>query len=655
MSDAYSLLNIDLNALKDFPIQANRVGSIQTMRTIRQNIRKLKEIEGRLFTNEELKVSKQSIEEVICKVRKSARSGVINMDDWTMRELRIVSYYMMKLQGDNDVYNYALSLLEKGWRNMFFNGLVFYVLNSWNLIKPELRKKTCRLLTDKLTGYTDNNRKYVILKNYANFFEEAGPARMATLLVSKKLDVREAPQIIGHKPSSFAQSFYSDVIVKYYEKVEASIEILEEVFEVHNDLRTKKLLFANLVEQADKSGDVFRQTQLSRFINRILGDITLTSTWAPFPGATLDEALKLKHAMQLVNMWFTRRIIETFFEVCVQDLERKNFWLDYVQYVSKFKIVGSTLTKRALQNDPRTNIMFLRHFIETNSVSSQTSALVLCMKNKVIVEFSDTGALYVYNQEHSQVKFLRTGARFMSSTSNLKIPSMNMLVETDWGYNYFNEEGRMTHQGYWQDRLSDWMQRKIVNSTASYSSYLDTKDDKIFVATALPEEEVIEEPIQKAENRPDKISASATQLDLFSTVSPVNRQSSPQESRPASKPSVQTFQALSETTVKYETGIKFLLASKWVFNGSCRVICNSHGYYINIFKGQRFVHIGSLREGATTNGNIWIKKEYGGTGWHEVVHSLSDREVTIGYIKQGGGGLMFKQKLSQYNIMHIKL
>ena len=324
MSDAYSLLNINHDVLKDFHLLANRVGDHQTEKVINQNLRKLKSIEERMFVDEGIKVSKQSIDEILYKVVQAAHKEVINKEDWTMRELRIVSYYIMKLQDDEIAFEYALILLDKGWRNLYFNGLVFYLMNSWFLIKSNLRLKTSQLLIKKLQEYADNNHRYIMLKNHANMFEEVGPQRMAYLLASQNKDVREAPLVLGCKPSAFSQSYFSDVIVKYCERRPLDEDILEEIFEVHNVKRTKQLLFADLVMKADKEGDAMKQTQLSKFINRSLGDVTLTATWAPFLGATNEEAHRLKRAMQQVNLWFTRRVIETFFEVCVQDRERQS-------------------------------------------------------------------------------------------------------------------------------------------------------------------------------------------------------------------------------------------------------------------------------------------------------------------------------------------
>ncbi len=665
MSDAYSLLNINHDVLKDFHLLANRVGDHQTEKVINQNVRKLKSIEERMFVDEGLKVPKQSIDEILYKVLQAAKSENIRMEDWTMRELRIVSYYMMKLQDDEKAFIYALLLLDEGWRNMYFNGLVFYLMNSWCLIKPNLRVETSKLIIKKLHEYRDNNRRYLLLKNHANLFEEVGPQRMAYLLVSQNKDLREGPSILGCKPSAFSQSYFSDVIIKYNAKHPLEEEVLEEIFEAHDVKRTKQLVFADLVLKADESGDALRQTQLSNFINRTMGDVTLTATWAPFLGATNEDAQKLKNAMQKVNLWFTRRIIETFFDVCVQDQDRKRFWLDYVPYVRGFKIVGSMITKRVLQNDPRISMMFHRHFIETNSTYSQTAALVLSIKDYVLVEFSDTGALYAYKQDHKKVQFLRRGIKYMTSTNDLKEKSMDNLVgNVDWGEYYYSyqDEGRLIHVGYWQKRLKRWLNNKVMTSSNTGTSFFDTKDDDTFTAQPLPKQEKIHKPIERvvkpavdAQKPNDQSSRSNSQPkegDLFAG------HSLQRSSQMSLRPQQSSFQA-PRTPVKpltnavYEQNVFYNISSKWFFNDVCRVVCNSKGFYVNIFQTKMFVKIKGLDANSPT-GSIWIKRP-NLQGWSKVIHSLSsNREYTVGYIKQGGGGLIYKLDLNQTSFMTIK-
>lgn len=662
MSDIYNLLNINHDMLKNFHLLANRVCDHQTEKVINQNVRKLKSIEERMFVGEGLSISEQSINEILYKVIQAAQNEDVKTEDWTMRELRIVSYYMMKLQDDDNVFGYALRLLDKGWKNMYFNGLVFYLINSWCLIKPNLRIDTSKLIIKKLQEYQDNNQRYLLLKNHANLLEEAGPQRMSYLLVGQNKDLREAPSLLGCKPSAFSQSYFSDVIVKYNAKQPLEEDVLEEIFEVHNVKRTKQLVFAYLVIKADESGDTLKQTQLSKFINRTLGDVTLTETWRPFLGATYEDAQKLKYAMRKVNFWFTRRIIETFFEVCVQDIDRKSFWLDYVPYVRGFKIVGSTMTKQLLQNDSRVSNMFQQHFIDTNSKNSQTSALVLSIKNYVLVEFSDTGSLYAYKQDHKKVQFLKRNEKYIPSINDLKDTSMDRLVDnTIWDTEY-NDEGNMRHSGYWQSRLKTWMNIKVMTSSNTATSFFDTKDNDIFTAQPLPKQEKILKPQKDREKSTDdlqepKVQSSkpktqAAQENLFAKYA--FQQSSVKSSEVQTSesnvpnPSVKTW-----NNAVYEQNIKFKIASKWFFNDLCRVVCNHNGYYVYISKTKMFVKIKDL-DGSFPYGSIWVKRP-NAQGWSKVIHSMSSyRETTVGYIKIGNCGLIYKLDLNQTSYMEIK-
>jgi len=622
MNDIYSLLNINSGVIQDYPLLANRVVDHQIEKVINNNMGKLKQIEDRMLIDKGIEIPKRSIDEVIRKVIRLSKQNDNSPENWTIRELRIVSYYLMKLRNDSKDYYFALSLLDNNWRNIYFNGLIFYLMNTWNSIEAEYRDATSKLVTKKLREYTDNNKRYKLLKNHTDLLEKAGPIRMAAIISAKKMNLTDAPIIMGFKNSIFKQSYFSDVIIKFIESNNINdLDYIEEVLGIHDLDRTKKLLFANLVEKADKIGDGLNRSILCRYINRILGDVTLASTWAPFAGATYSEAEKLKRTMKLVNMWFAQQIIEVFFEVCVQDRDRKQFWLKYVQYVSGFKIVGSTAIKRLLQNNSKIGGMFLRHFIETNQYSSQTAALVLFIKNKMIVEFSDTGALYVYNQNHNQVKLITSRQRSLNSTNDLKIPSMQLLIEiSEWGSLYFNEEGRMTHQGHWQSRLSSWIQKMVLSNNNTNVSFLELKDDDIFKETPLPCEEDIS-------------------LD-------------------------EDFEYLNETEEKkleeeqnndiiiYENNVTSKIYSKWVDN--IRIVANDNGFYVNRVSSSQYAKIKRMLPGQHPIGSIWIKRT-NSPEWSEIVHFYNGAEICIGYMKHFASGILYKETLIQQNSKQINL
>ena len=618
MSDIYSILNINSGIIQDFHLLADRVADHQIEKVINKNVRALKQIEERMFVDKGLNIAQQSIDEIISKVIHMAPSGDTSMNNWTIRELRIVSYYLMKLRDDNVCYLYALELLDKNWKNMFFNGLVFYLLNSWHSIESDYRDLTSQLLVRKLNSYSESNRRYSLWRNRANLFDSNGPVRMAALLKAKNMSMAEAPSLLGFKNTSIKQAYYSDVIVKYVETNHiTNLDSIEQVFELHNLDRTKKLIFAYLVETEDRIGDGLRRAQLCRYANVKLGDVTLASSWAPFTGATEKEVQRLRKAMELVNMWFLQQIVESFFEICVQDRERKSFWLKYVQNrsITRFKIIGSTAIKRLLQSNSKIGSMFLRHFIETNSYSSQTSALALFMKNKMFVEFSDTGALYVYNQTHSMVKKV-TNARYgISSTNELKIPSMNVLIEANtWGGYYYYEEGRMTHQGYWQQRLEGWLNKMVLSSDNNSMSFLEQKNDDVFKAKPLPAENFKPLAAESVETE------TATEQD-------------------------KVVEKKEESLVLESVPVEFRykIASKVLENG-VRVVANAKGFYLSLGKNH-YELIKSFASGQAPNGSIWMKKATM-IGWYEIVHNYHGTDTrSIGFIRITNGEVTFKEDL----------
>lgn len=627
MSDIYSILNINSGIITDFHLLADRVADHQIEKVINKNMRTLKQIEERMLVDKGLNIAQQAIDKIISKVIRMAPSEDTSMDNWTMRELRIVSYYLMKLRDDNVCYRYALDLLDKNWKNMFFNGLVFYLLNSWHSIEPEYRDMTGQLLIRKLNAYSESNRRYTLWKNRVNFFDSAGPVRMAALLKAKNMSITEAPSLLGFKNTSIKQSYYSDVIVKYVESNHITDrDRIEQVFELHNLDRTKKLIFAYLVETEDLIGDGLRRAQLCRFANTQLGDITLAASWAPFTGASTAEVQRLKKAMQLVNMWFAQQIIESFFEICVQDKDRKHFWLKYVDKISGFKIVGSTAVKRLLQSNSKIGSMFLRHFIETNSYSSQTSALVLFVKNKMMVEFSDTGALYVYNQTHPMVKTV-TNARYgIASTNDLKIPSMDGLVERNyWGdYSVYNEQGKLHHRGDWQGRLSSWINAKLLYANNESISFLEQEHDDVFTVKPLPAENF--KPLN---------------------VEHVGTETVKQEEPIAEKET-------EASTLKPEaTEFRYKIASKVLENG-VRVVANAKGFYLSLGKNN-YELIKAFGPEQIPTGSIWIKKA-SMIGWYEIVHNYHGTDTrSIGFIRMTNGEVSFKENLytagkTKYNL-----
>ena len=121
MNDIYHLLNINSEIFRDYPLLANRVADHQVEKVINSNMGKLKQIEDRMLIGKGIEVPKRSIDEVIRKVIRLSSKNDSSPENWSIRERRIVSYYLMKLRNNSTDYFYALALLDNNWRNIYFN------------------------------------------------------------------------------------------------------------------------------------------------------------------------------------------------------------------------------------------------------------------------------------------------------------------------------------------------------------------------------------------------------------------------------------------------------------------------------------------------------------------------------------------------------
>ena len=607
--DAFSLLNIDKQFIEDFSLQALGVTDRRSEQALEKEMKRLADIEQSMLTDVKPTATKRSLDAIIKKVKSAIKGKNIT---WAAYELRTISYYIMYFEPNEIEFNYAIDLLSENWKPLFFNGLVFYILNTWNSIKPQYRTRVCKLINSQLKVYQGKNRKYLLLKSRGNLLEESGPLRMSALLEQKKMSITDAPTLFGFKPTSINMSYYSDVIVKYFSKSEhIDLDKIADVLIEHKNDRTTKLLLAELVRQAERSNDLFFQSRVSKLGNRLLSDVTLPAAWAPFPGATSEQITKLRRARELVNQWFVRQVIEVFFEICVQDFSRKFFWLKYCQYISKFYIVGSSLVRSKIQNDDRVGSILKTHFINTNSTKIQTAALIMFVKDKVFVEFSDLGALYVYKQEDSIIKFIKRGIKYISKIDDLKRPSMDPLIYSSYGYLDFEEEGRMPHYDNWQFRLSKWMTSKIIYKTNF--RYIEDEDNKMFQPVGYAQQSV------KFEFREE-------QIPIFDEPEPIIEK-------------ITYFKKFVAEDVK----------SKTLENNRAYIVANIYGFYICVTKGglsnRRYYHIMPIPSPVPkykVSGYLWFNKK-NKNNWSRVDFFYAGETKPIGYIKVEGTSVLFKE------------
>jgi hypothetical protein len=207
----------------------------------------------------------------------------------------------------------------------------------------------------------------------------------------------------------------------------------------------------------------------------------------------------------------------------------------------------------------------------------------------------------------------------------LKIPSIGLLVEQDYYSTFYNEEGRLYHRGEWQDRLTYWMNRKVLSSNNNSVSFFETKDDDVFKATPLKKDFDIYGSYSEKENK---------------VVIPEPKKKEPE--------------IIEDENITYENNVSPSITSKPFFYSKYKIVANSKGFYLNKIGSTTFARFKSLQKGESPCGDINIKKPME-SGWSEVSNFYLGSKFILGYIKQQGFKILFKEKIAQETFKEINL
>lgn len=644
MSDIYGLLNLNRDILENFALQGRLIeNNVETDRILRNAIRKLKTIENRMQDDgKRPEFNQQSIEEVIEKIKREANGA---NEEWMLKELRLVSFYLVRLRNEQKVFDHALWLLENNWKDLFVNGLMFFLMNSWNICADNLLIGVSEILKRHLVNYSGSIKRYLTLKRQIDLLEKAGPVRLATILSAKNIPLEDAPTLLGYKASSLSFPYFSDVIINYFKrKQEIDYDEMENIFSKHSLDRTKKLIYAYLVEKAEDSGDGNFQGAVVRSARRILGDINVSTTWSPFTGATAEDIWQLNKAKDLIIAWGARKTVDAFFDVCVQDPRRRKCWLEYVGSIMDYRIVGSTSVRTKLQSNSEVAPLLESCFIETNSRVSATAALVLFIKDKVFVEFSDVGSLYIYNSSNRIIRDIKR-KRYLDSTADLKDTSIGMAIDqySSWSYLYY-DEGRITHRGEWEERFRRWMREKMEMRPGQKVKYSIPKpvqtDNQQRFGIEILEDEKPAPKIQTVTPKVERLESSwgvsiSSQSSLFS-----------EEEAPISKPSPSSKSNTPYPGSRIKREIQGL-QSKWIFDDTCRVMADKEGLYVNLKKNRRTYYIAPSKITKLEGCSIWLVSTYNSTQKYTVQLAIQNELTgkpytqTWGTIERIGSDIVF--------------
>ncbi|WP_347840013.1 EH signature domain-containing protein [uncultured Draconibacterium sp.] len=392
---------------------------------------------------------------------------------FSKRDVRILIYaldYQTEHGGEvilfSDKFGIARRLILDKWKDSFTISLWHLLLKNWNnLLRHEKQRDLLtQLLNTKCTDYEGSRKNILEIKKIISFFlKKDSPKLFASSLIKYKKLISDAHITLKQKDSILVYEYFSSVVEQYIEVIDVNSitgEITVAIYTFlrkHNNKKTTIISCSQIInsQKFNPFIDIVKNQTVA-----LIGDPVKAHLWR-FDGLTITQEEAVESARRKLNIILNKRFIKVFFEKLVQDERRKKYWLKFIDKIDDIKFSGNQYNFQYLKN-----IESISKYVDSRykitSRSQPTCALIIYARNFVFVEFTDTGALYIYKRRNFRVNLnaingmedLKTWSRYDYACKN---------SDTS-GYVDLNEEGRITHQGYWEGRVDVWMRKYFTNS-----------------------------------------------------------------------------------------------------------------------------------------------------------------------------------------------
>lgn len=470
------LRNEELNNLKeilnfsfskrDFINNARYVITDTLKHSIEINRRKLEKIYSR-YDDFKAPEANINIKELIRRFEKDHNS-------LSKKELRHLAFNLNFIIKDNDLIKKFLTVIGTKWSQSFFYGLFNTLLFKWNSIANSSKKLLGEFVLLKIQNYNGTNKRIKIFQQRIEFFNYNNGDFLFGKYGAIQDDGFNFTEFLGLPKSFINYEYFSNVILSYTvksiknEKVDVPtrisniIQLLYEHNLKYTSIRTLSeiIIFLDQVYIGDDNNEL--RQDIKNCTLELIGDPAVEIKWRVDNTYNEEEKNKINQARIILNKWISKELIEIFFRYVINDKRRRAFWLAYVEYISDFKLIGNQATRNQLSsNNNLKNLLGLRYF--TTIANNSNVAVLMRIKDKYFIDFSDSGALYVYKTNNNYIKRVLNDTIY--NIDELKDTSLPSLFRRNGNYLYdLNEEGRMPHNDgtlKWEEALAGWLHRKL--------------------------------------------------------------------------------------------------------------------------------------------------------------------------------------------------
>ena len=458
----FSPITLNQSAQKIVPI------TLESLIDLRIN--KLQSVCDRVGISSFFSSSNNLIPQVFKKFKSSVNSDSIIFDKRELRTLTYSLYYSEKnlhsIFSNDDELEIALSLLNlsSNWKDSFLFGLIDCLLRNWETKYKKSLAYLGQFINSKLVNYSGNRNSLILFKTNKRFINLTnGDILLGDTIAKLKLPIKDATKFLGAPESWISYSYFSKVILTYYERISGKIsdelENIDNVLKLHNISTTNKRVISKIIIQANRAENFELQDKIKKIAFNQIGDPGDMVKWSVFENANETEKSEVLTARNILNEWITRQFINVFFNVCINDDRRKKFWLKYTSNISNFKVYGPSHTKNLLKRDKRIAEYVDGRFEIVRSIKD-VSAFILFIGDYMLIEFSNDGyaccAYKINSQNRPSLKYQ------LNSVDDLRNSGMSLAIESKGNYYYSSEEGRLFHNENWESKFNHWLNEKVI-------------------------------------------------------------------------------------------------------------------------------------------------------------------------------------------------
>lgn len=395
--------------------------------------------------------------------------------------LTFSSEHFTAIANDTNLLKIALGLFEENWHFRLIYGLFFTLLEIWEDKKNSALLRS--FLLPKVYENQNRNQRIKFLKDNSKFFlNRNGASVWAQEIVNSEIDLQEFQEKNPQIKNYLSTSYFSEFIVSYtYQRIREEdfglyFQSIFDFLEQNKNQTSLKKCLAKIIIWANEFGTVFEKEEIRQFAYEKVGDPTYGSKWLSNSFFSENEKRDLEEAKDILNYWITEKIMDIFFGKIVQDIDRKEFWENYLKVIRIEKIfVSPDIYYGEIKYDQRIDSSFRKRLGILAGGGKGSCAMIFGIKNYKFIEFGGyaSGATQICKNNNpkfpnfERTSSYRNGEYERISKLDLVIfehsENLIKILSNDWyGQQFeFQSEGRFAHQGFWQKRLKSWLEDKL--------------------------------------------------------------------------------------------------------------------------------------------------------------------------------------------------